>query len=269
MVLLGVALLGLAVAGGRWLLLETRRDVVVKIFNVDGIENVFIDCHLAIHVETGEPSRTVDLGWLKPDDRIFLSTTSIDSSPAWGFFGTANGSPLFDETRGETELPQYDATANAVVFARAFSAGGAELGAIGCQPPKLVASDAFEADGYAYSPDDEKVAEVTAARSSYRRSNGFYDAVDAIGGWSLVVLAALGAFTAFLTPSIRRFVWEHKAGLAAGTVSLLGLGVVESILPTILTVGGILLLLLVALLLVGEGLVGLRRGVAARGATGA
>jgi hypothetical protein len=268
-VLLGVALLGSAVAGGRWLLLETRRDVVVKIFNVDGIENVFVDCHLAIHVETGEPSRTVDLGWLKPDDRIFLSTTSIDSSPAWGFFGTANGSPLFDETRGGTELPQYDATANAVVFARAFSAGGAELGAIGCQPPKLVASDGFEAEGYASSPDDEKVAEVTAARSSYRRSNGFYDTVDAIGGWSLVALAALGALTAFLTPSIRHFVWAHKAGLAAGTVSLLGLGVVESILPTILTVGGILLLLLVALLLVGEGLVGLRCGVATRGATGA
>jgi hypothetical protein len=260
--LLAITSLGLAFAGGRWLLLETRSHVVVRISNVDGIAKIFVDCHLVARVESGGSDVTADMGWLDPDDRIFLSVTSIDSTPTWAFFGTANGDHLLSESSGNGKLSQITTTAHAVVYAKAFSADGAELGAIGCQPANLVAIEGplstAAIEGYAWSPDDKAVAEVTGARSSYRRPNDFYDCVDAIGGWSLVALAVLGAAAAILTPAIRRLAWSHKGRLAGGTLAILGLSFLIPILPTILTLGGILLLLWVALRLLGPACPGLK-----------
>lgn len=246
LVLLAVGSIGLALAAGRALLLQTHRHVIVEISNVDGIEQVFIDCHLAVRVESGESGGTFDLGWLQPDDRIFLSTTSIDRNPAWSFRGSSNGTALFEESRGNAELPRFAAPAHAVVFAEAFLAGGPELGEIGCQPPEIVA-----VEGYARSPDDEKVAEVTEAKSSYRRPNELFDWIDAIGHRSLVALAVLGAFAAIGTPSIRRSAWSHKGRLAGGALAILGAGLFGiAALPTVLTLGGILLLFAVSIVLV-------------------
>lgn len=241
-----IASVGLALAAGRALLLQTHRHVVVEISNVDGIEQVFVDCHLAARVESGESGGTFDLGWLRPNDRIFLSTTSIDHNPAWGFQGHSNGTVLFEESGGDAELPRFAAPAHAVVFAKAFLASGPELGAIGCQPAEIVV-----VEGYARSPDDEAVAEVTEAESSYRRPNELYDWIDAIGQWSPVALAVLGAIAAIGTPSIRRLAWSHKGRLAGGTLAILGAGLFGiAALPTILTLGGILLLVAVAIVLV-------------------
>jgi hypothetical protein len=258
--LLTILLLGLTVAGGRWLLLETRRHVVVDISNVDGVGQVFINCHLAARVESGEPSKTAELGWLGPDDRIFLSTTSIDSTPAWSFHGTTNGGFLFEEEGGETTLSRFTTTARAVVFARAFSAAGAELGAIGCQPPDIEAVEGIAAiEGYAWSPDDREVDAVADPRSSYRRPNEFYDRVDAVGGWALIALAGLGLAAAAATPTIRRAAWAHKAALAGGSLAILGTGLIEiSVLLAILTLIGIALLLWVAFRLIGTGWIRLK-----------
>lgn len=260
--LLTIALVGLAFAAGRWRLLETQRHVVVHISNVDGIEQVFINCHLAARVESGEPSESVDLGWLKSDDRIFLSTTSTDRSPAWGFSGTSNGEPLFKESYGSTELPQFVTVADAVVFAKAILASGVELGTIGCQSPgnavverRSRAHRNWVGYGYALSPDDKKVPVVTDSESSYRRSNELYDWVDAIGRWSLVVLAALGIAAAASIGPIRRLAWSHRklAGGALGflaAIASLFLGVLGvAALITTLTLGGTLVLIGVAALL--------------------
>jgi hypothetical protein len=250
LVLLTVIAAGLTAAGGQSLLLEKRRHVIIEISGVDGIAEIFIDCHLAARVESGEAGEAVDLGWLKPHDRIQISVTSIDGTPTWDFSGTSNGSPLLNESRGDRELPQLTATAHAVVFAKSFLANGTEIGRVGCQPPDVVAIA-----GYAWSPDDKEVAEVTAAKSSYRRANEFYDAVDAIGSLSLLILAGLGIVAAILTPSIRRAAIAHK-GFAGGALAVLGAGFVEiSVLPTILTFAGILLLFWVALRLVATGIV--------------
>jgi hypothetical protein len=257
-VLLLVISVGLGAAGGRRLLLDTHQHVVIDISGIDGIAEIFIDCHLAARIESGEGGATIDLGWLEPDDRIYISVTSIDNTPAWNFSASGNGRPLFNERRGATELPQLTATAHAVVFAKGFSAGGAELGRVGCQPPDVVAIE-----GYAWSPDDKEVAEVTGAKSSYRRANDFYDSVDAIGSRSLLVLAGLGIVAAILTPSIRRAVAAHK-GLSGAALGILSAGFIEiSVLPALLTFGGILLLLWVALRLVATGVVRLRRDAAA------
>jgi len=253
--LLAIASLGLAFAGGRWLLLETRHHVVVEISRADGIEQVFIDCHLAARVESGEPSKSVDLGWLEPDDRIFISTTSIDSSPAWDFYGTSNGGFLFHESRGSTTLPRYKATAQAVVFAQAFSAAGAKLGAIGCQAPGAVADDVVDVEGYAWSPDDKEVPETTDTRSSYRRPNDFYDRVDGTGGWSLVALGVLGAVLTIAIGPTRGLIqkhWKWAIGALASLATIAGafFGVLgPTALITTLTVSGTLLLFAVVWLL--------------------
>jgi hypothetical protein len=270
-VLLAIAALGLSVAGGRWQLLETRSHDVIRIPSVDGIAKVFVDCHLAALVESGEPGKTVDLGWLESDDQISLSVTSIDSTPAWSFSGTANGNPLLNESHRGGELPQLTTAAHAVVFAKTFSAAGTGRGTIGCQPANFVAIagplNVVATEGYAWSADDRKVAEVTDATSSYRRPNDFYDLTDAIGRWSLIALAALGIAAAVLTPSIRQVALTHKR-FATSALAILGVSIIVSILPTILSLGGILLLLWAALRLIGTGLTRLKGAAGAGGAQG-
>ncbi len=253
--LIAIILAGLALTVGRAHLRQTHRHVVVEVSNVDGIAQVFIDCNLALRVQTGE-SWSFDLGWLEPDDDIYLSTTSLDGTPAWGFHGTSNGEPLFNKRGGDAELARYAAEAHGVVFARAFSASGEDLGTIGCQPPGIVTIE-----GYALSPDDEEVARVDAADSSYRQENRLYDWIDVLGKWSLAVLALAGVAAAAATPLIRRIAWAHKGRVAGGGLALIGAGAFAlDSLPTIITAAGLLLLLAVAALLLLEGAADIKHG---------
>jgi hypothetical protein len=266
--LLVIILAGLGAAGGRWLLLETRRHAIVEIKNIDGVADVFLNCRLAASAETGEPVKIVDLGWLAPDDRIFISVTSTDPTPAWKFTGTSNGARLFNPKRGSAAVPTFGTTAHAVVFAEAFTAAGAELGPIGCQPPNTPAEKEFEVAGYAWSP-DEWNASGSGESSGHGRHSDFYDRLDWAGGWSLIGLAALGAVAALLTPSIRNFAWSPRRSLLGAALALFAAMAIESWLPAILIVGGISLLLLAALLAIREGIVGLERAESADPETGA
>ncbi|MET0304620.1 MAG: hypothetical protein ABW196_00130 [Solirubrobacterales bacterium] len=266
--LLVIAIAGLGAAGGRWLLLETHRHVVVQIKDIDGVADVFLNCRLAASAETGEPVKTVDLGWLAPDDRIFISVTSNDPTPAWKFTGTSNGARLFHPKRGSAAVPTFGTTAHALVFAEAFTAAGAELGPVGCQPPNTPAEKEFELTGYAWSP-DEWNASGSGESSGNGRHNGFYDRVDWVGGWSLIGLAVLGAIAALLTPSIRNFAWSPRHSLLGAAIALFAAMAIESWLPTILVVGGIALLVLAALLAIRKGIVGLGHAESASSETGA
>lgn len=250
--LFAIGLLGIAPAGAREVVRHTMRHVRVGISNVDGIVQVAVNCEQAIVVTTGE-ARELDLGFLSPEDEIFISATSQNHHPAWGVQITSNGRVFFEEKRGQAKTPLGPSTeANAVVFAKAFTAAGQELGSIGCQKPGVVSKS--DVPGYVQSPDDDKVPAVSAEESSFRPRHFPYEAIDQLGRWSLPALAVLGTVAAIGTRSIRRFAWSHRKRLAAGTLAVLSVGVLQIVsLPTILVLAGTALLFAVAgLLVLGE-----------------
>jgi hypothetical protein len=220
--LLAIGVLGVALAGVREVLLHSQRHVAADISNVDGTVQVLVDCEQALAVTTGE-TEEADLGWLPLDARLFLSVTSVDRHPAWDFRITGNDDVIFEGRRGHTKtLAPATTEANAVVFAKAFAAGGDYLGPIGCQNPGVVSLT--DVPGYVQSPDDGEVPVANAEESPFRPRHFPYDQIDAIGRWSLVALSVLGAITAIGTPAIRRSLWLHKGTLATGALAILGAG---------------------------------------------
>jgi len=246
--LLAITGVGAVLAGSREVIRANQRHVVTEISNVDGIVQISVNCKQAAVVTTGE-SRELDLGFMPVDDLIFISTISDDLHPAWGFRIRGNGRVFFSEKQGHVRTPLGPtAEEDAVVFARAFTAGGHELGSIGCQKPGLISkSDVPE---YLQAPDDENAPEVYAEESPFQPRHFPYDQIDALGRWSLPLLAVLGAIAAIATPPIRRLAWSHKSALATGALAILSVGFVISSLPTILTLAGTALLFAVASLLV-------------------
>ena len=250
-VLSAIAVLGLAFTAGRALIRQTHRHVEVEVFNVNSIVQIFVNCHQAGAVGRGEPGATFDLGWPQSDDRIFLSASSRDGNPSWGFRARSNGTVFFKGMRGHAEVLGFPAEPNAVVFAKAFSAKGDYLGKIGCQPSGVAA-----VPGYAQSPDDAEVAAVEGVEPPYRPPRGPYDQIDAIGQWSLTALAVLGVAAAIGIGPVRRLAWSHRklAGTALGLLAAVAglffgvLGVTA--LLTTFTLGGTALLCAVATLLV-------------------
>lgn len=252
LLLLTIGLLGLAIAGSREVVLGTQPHVVVDIYNVDGTVQVSVNCSQAVVVTTGEASE-LDLGFMPSDDRIFISTISRDRHPAWGFRISSNGNVFEEEKRGHAKTPLAPSTeADAVVFAKAFTAAGEYLAPIGCQESGVVSKS--DVPGYVQSPDDAKVAMANAEESPFQPRHFPYGQIDTLGRWSLPAIAVLGAIAALATPSIRRLAWSHKGGLATGALAILGAGLFRvTALPTILMLTGTLVLFVVAgLLILGE-----------------
>jgi hypothetical protein len=248
-VLSAILALGSASAAGRALIRQTHRHVEIEVFNNDSIVQIFVNCHQVAVVGRGEVVATRDLGWVQSDDRIFLSASSRDGNPSWGFRATSNGTVFFEERRGQAEVLGFPAEPDAVVFAKAFSAKGDYLGQIGCQPPGVVS-----VPNYVQSPDDAEVAAAEGAEPPYGPSRAPYDQIDAIGRWSWTALAVLGAAAALGIGPIRRLAWSHRklagsaVALLATVASLFGVLGVAAVLTSV-TIAGVLLLLAVATLL--------------------
>ena len=249
-VLLAIILLGAALSAGRTVIRQTHRHVVVEVFNLNSVVQVFVNCRQAGVLGREQAGGTFDLGWLEPDDRVFLSATSRDDSPSYGFTVFSNGAKVFQKSRGDAEVLGFPAEANAVVFAEALSAGGAALGQIGCQPAAVVAIP-----NYVRSGDDQEVPRIKGAEPAYEPPRSTFDRIDAAGRWSLIPLAILGLALAAGIAPIRKLIVSHwklagSALASLATIAGLFLGVLGApALVTTLTLGGTLLLFAVALLL--------------------
>ncbi len=213
--LLTIALLGSGLTAGRAVVRETHRHVVVEVFNNRSVVQIFVNCRQAGRLRRSQPGGSFDLGWLEPDDRIFLSATSQDVNPAYGFAVYGTGTEPFKKKRGDAELFGFPAEADAVVFAEAVSAGGAKLGQIGCQPPATVSIP-----GYRQSADDDEVERVEGNEPSYESPRTNFDRIDAIGSWSLIPLAVLGILLTGAIEPTRRLALAHR-GWAGGAIALL------------------------------------------------
>ncbi len=254
LLLLAIGMAGVALAVGREFDLHTQPHVVAKIFNVDGTVQVFVGCEQAAVVATGE-ARELDLGRIPSDEGIFVSVISRDHNPSWDVETFSNGNAVLEDSKGYAEVPGFEAEANAVVFAEAFTAGGEELGSTGCQAPDLV--DKAEIPEYLKSPDESEAPAAKADESPYGPRHFPYDQIDAVGRWSLPALALLGVIVAFGSTPIRRLARSYRShiGGTAGVLSVVGilLTVVTTIafgvLLAALTVAGVALLFAVSLIL--------------------
>jgi hypothetical protein len=246
-VLLALVVLGATFAIGRPVIRATHRQVKIGVFNNSSIVQIFVNCRQAAWVPQRRIAANIDLGWLQSDDRVFVSATSRDALPSYGFLGLSNGKKFFEAKRGSVEVLGFPAEPNAVVFAKGFLASGAPLGNTGCQFPAVVA-----VPDYVQSPADDDAPAVEGDKPSYRPKRSPYAQIDAIGSWILIPLAAIGLLAALAIGPIRRLSkrhWEWVAGasaLLAAVVALFFGPLGPAALFTTLKIGGTLLLFAVA-----------------------
>lgn len=247
--LLAVGLLGVALAAGREMVQRLQPHVEVEVSNVDGTVQVSVECEQAAEIVTGE-AQVLDLGWMPPDTRVFVSVLSSNHHPAWSIEVRSNGAGFFDDSRGHAKTPLAPRTeADQIVFAQAFTAEGDELGAIGCQDVGVVSES--DVPRYVPSPDEKKTEVASEEESPFQPRDFPYDGIEAVGRWSLPMLAVLGVIAAIATPPIRRLAWSHKGALATGALAIVSAGFFQvAALPTILMFAGTALLFAAASLLV-------------------
>lgn len=252
--LLLLAALGIGCAIGRPVIHSGHRHVSIEVFNVNSIVQVFVNCHQAGHVDRRQAEATLDLGWLKPADRVFLSATSRDRRPSYGFRGLSNERTFVDEQRGNVETLGFAAEPDAVVFAEAYLADGTYLGHVGCQSPAVA-----DVPGYTQSPADGDVPEVRGDKPSYDSLRSPFDQIYAAGDWSLLALGALGIVTALAIGPVRRLIWRHRdaagaIGVLAALIALFFGDLGPAALRTAVEIGGTSLLVAVAIALLAPGL---------------
>jgi hypothetical protein len=245
--LVAVALLlaftvGVASIVARAYVIHSYKHVVVRIFNVNDVARLSVNCHMA-KVVMSSRATDVDLGWLDPGDDIYLSAFNRDGGAAWGFRIEINGERLVGGRHGSADSVGLDAHERSLVMARGYGANGKALGTVGCSAPLTVSPHLTE---YRRVPEATKAGGGRLPRWDPPRFP--FAQLDVIGRWAPLAMSILGFLAAILNPCLRGFVrkrweWGFVIFLVLG-VSALGLG---ALLLT-LQLTGIALLPLVAAL---------------------
>jgi len=228
--LLAIGLLGAGIAGARAVVRIALRHVVVDTFDVGSAEQVFVDCEQAASFSPQEQHGRSDLGWIPSEERIYVSAMSLDQHPTWGFVVTQNESIALDRGRTPAEALESSTEKDALVFARAVTAGGDErLGQQGCQKPGVVADELRD---YVQAPEDNLVRRAPDSGSPYRGRHAPYDQIDVLGRWSLTVLAAIGVLATLGIGPVRKLIRSEIGAIVTGLTVLatfigLFVGVVE------------------------------------------
>jgi hypothetical protein len=152
--LLGLFLFAVAVLIADWYVGAAYRHVVVEVSNVDDIARVDVNCERALSLAADEGTGTADLGWLDPEDRVYLSEYNKRGGAAWGFRVTG-GKEVVSYNHGHAGVTGQGAGAYGVGMAKLLTANGNRIGTIGCSPPGLVADSVVS---YQQSPDARMVS---------------------------------------------------------------------------------------------------------------
>jgi hypothetical protein len=227
------------------------RHVVVEISNVAGIARVDVDCRRAESVEAGEGPKRVDLGWLSPGERIFLSEYNERGAAAWGFKVIVNGEVVREFNKGHAGVTGKETGPYAVAMAKQISADGNVVGSIGCGLSGLVSKSLGD---YQQSPQARALLKrkdpPLLRRWDPPRSP--YASIESLAGL-VPAFALVGFVTAFSLARVREWIFSH--GIVAAVTGLLSLinGFLKTLGPGALLVAfeglGLLLLLLSAVLL--------------------
>jgi hypothetical protein len=165
----------------------TLRHVVVRLHNITGYEQVFVDCK-QVEKNAATMDESSDLGWLHLDQRVTLQASSGDGDYTWGFDVLVDGRLVkpwtagqhgeFGANGGDTSHPHQ------IVFARTLSAKGHVISDFPCQGVGEHLRRPNPTAGF--------------RAGLYNRQSPPWAAAIAVGRWVLVVVVLLGAAAWFL-----------------------------------------------------------------------
>jgi hypothetical protein len=214
--LLGLFLFGVVVLIADWYVGAAYRHVVVDVSNVDDRARIDVNCRRALSLAAGEGTRSVDLGWLGPEDRIYLSEYNERGGAAWGF-RVSNGRVVRSFGDGHAGVTGQGAAPFGVAMAELLTANGDRIGMVGCSPPGLV-TDLVA--GYQQSPDARVVSKREEEAPLWDPPRFPFALIEGLA--SLVpVLALIGFLAAASIARVRDLIRRHR--VASGAFAVLNL----------------------------------------------
>jgi hypothetical protein len=208
--LLAVLLLGLGLLLASWHVEDARRHVVVRLWQINDNAEVSVDC-LPV-VADGE---VLDLGYLRPDDRVYIAVHNGGGGASWGYAIYSNGELVASGERRGVGPAGYPAE-RGMVLERAFTASGQLLGRIGCDGPRHVTRAVVH---YQRSPDIGAVPIVQRREQHWSVVKWPYEQIHTLGGHALPALALLGGALALLWAPLRDLIRRQRKAVLFGVVT--------------------------------------------------
>lgn len=231
---------------------ENYKHVLVHLYNVNDISTVSVDCRVAGTVTLGH-SASVDLGWLRTTDHVYISTFNRGHGASWGYGLDIDGARIAGASRGGSYAAGIQASEQSVVMAKGFEASGKSLGTVGCAGPLIVSPRLVE---YSRVPEASPIGQRPLPHWQPRTFP--FALLDDLGPWMPLILACLGVVAGATRKEMRDFIrerweWSFVMALVALFVTVgfsLGWGFVLSLVET----AGTVLIPLTAFLCLREGL---------------
>jgi hypothetical protein len=232
----------MAFTGARGYVIDNYEHVVVRIYNVNDLSTVSVNCRVVQAVPRGRAA-VVDLGWLDDADDIYISTFNKRHGAAWGYRLEIDGHREQGGRRGAANSAGFEAPEHSVIMAQGFEASGEELGTVGCAAPLTVSAELKE-----YNRVPEASSPGEHPPQHWSPPTFPFALIDAIGGWAPLALALLGFLAAASRREVRDFVRDRwQWGFVVGVAALL-IALSADLVVFIVVTAGIGLVLLAALL---------------------
>lgn len=215
--LLGLFLFAVAVLIADWYVGAAYRHVVVEVSNVDDTARVDVNCKRALSLAADEGTRTADLGWLDPEDRVYLSEYNQRGGAAWGFIVTG-GKEVVRYNHGHAGVTGQGAGAYGVAMAKLLTANGDRVGTVGCSPPELVADSL---PSYQQSPDARMVSQQREEAPLWDPPRFPFALIEGLAGL-MPVFALVGFVAVASIARVRSLIGRHwRISLFVGALNLL------------------------------------------------
>ncbi len=243
--LLALFLLTVAVLLADWYVGAAYRHVVIEVSNVDDTARIDVNCRRVLVLDAGEGTETADLGWLRPQDRVYVSEYNERGGAAWGFKVMINGEEKHDFSDGHAGMTGQGAGPYGVAMAEAITADGVHLGTLGCAQHDHLVSDSLV--DYQQAPEMVAMEDRGEEPPDWDAPRFPQAQIEDVAVPLAVIVATFGVVLALCTARVRRLIRRHRfISFAFGALNLfLGLtqGVgLEALLFWYVGVGLLLLL---------------------------
>lgn len=223
--LLGLFLFAVAVWTADSYVQAAYRHVEVEVSNVDGTARIDVNCRRALTVGAGEDPQRVDLGWLGPGDRVYLSEYNERGAAAWGFTVIVNGEAI-PEFKSQAGLGGEGTGPYGVAMAQLVTASGERIGTVGCGLPGLVSTSLAN---YQQAPEMRAMLDHGEAPPLWDPPRSPFALIEGLADL-LPLFAVFGFIAAISMARVRDLVFGHRiiSGAVGGLNLLIGLGLTSS-----------------------------------------
>lgn len=225
--LLAVLVLGIGLWLANQYVEDNRPHDVIGLTQVNDSASVSVNCFPVVPGRDGE---VFDLGYLRPDDRVYIAVYNGSGGASWAYTFEKNGEVARSDQRLGAGPGGYPA-GRGMVLEKAFTATGHPLGNEGCDGPRLVTP---EVPNYQLSPDVGKVPVIDGKEQHWSAREWPYGPIHALGAQALVALAILGGAVAVLWRPLREQIRNIPGTVLLGTLTLgaaieVGIGLLPSL----------------------------------------